>query len=172
MRALKLDYRSTNRDRMAGYLLGVIALAFASDVTLQYLQVRDALDNARTRLANARSTHAPARHAAIMPVTTEQYSFARKTVNRLVAPWQGLFRALESARTERVALLAIEPDVENRTVSLSGEAKDYLAVLSYVANLAEQKGLTRVHLVRHEIRPGSAERAVTFTISAAWQDLQ
>jgi hypothetical protein len=103
-------------------------------------------------------------------LSAEEYAFARDTVRRLSTPWTTLFQALEAAQTERIALLAIEPDVENRTLSVSGEAKDYLGTLTYVANLADQKTLARVHLARHEVRRGPQQRPVAFTVSAAWKE--
>jgi Tfp pilus assembly protein PilN len=95
-------------------------------------------------------------------------AFARQTIKRLSMPWDELFDALEASGNGSIALLAIEPDAEARTVSLSGEAKDYLSALTYVANLGEQKTLTRVHLVRHELRQSGAVRPVAFVVSASW----
>ena len=58
----------------------------------------------------------------------------------------------------------------NGTVALTGEAKDYLAVLSYVANIEQQKAFSRVHLARHEVRYNEPQRPMTFTISASWKE--
>ncbi len=63
-----------------------------------------------------------------------------------------MFKSLESAQAQGVALLSIEPDPEAGTVMLSGEGTDYLAVLAYVAWLKSDKTLSDAHLVKHEIR--------------------
>jgi hypothetical protein len=125
----------------------------------------------KDRLAHASSVSRESpRPAALRPVNTEEYAFARETVGRLSTPWDRLFRALESAKTDRVALLAIEPSTDQRTVMISGEAKDYLAALSYLARLADQDALRRVHIVRHEPQRGASQGPLGFTISAAWKE--
>ena len=86
---------------------------------------------------------------------------------RLSLPWDQLFRALESAASDKVALAAIEPDPRAGTVTISGDGKDYLAALSYVLNLSRTEGLERVQLVRHE-QKNEGGGAVSFAVSAAW----
>jgi hypothetical protein len=100
------------------------------------------------------------------PVNAEELAFARETVLRMSIPWDALFGALERSRTEGVALLSVEPNGESRSLRLTGEAKGYLAVLTYVAGLGQQETLQNVHLLRHEARGGG----VSFAISAAWKD--
>ena len=104
-------------------------------------------------------------------LSAEEVAFARDTVRRLATPWERLFGALEAAQMDGVALLSVEPDAEGRTVNVTGEAKDYLATLTYVGHLNEEPALKRVHLVRHEARDGS-ERPVLFTVSAAWKHVR
>lgn len=103
-------------------------------------------------------------------VGAEEIAFARETVSRLSTPWQSLFGAVEAGHTDSVALLSIEPDADARTVTITGEAKDYLAALSYMASLAQQQALRRVHLVRHETLRGGSRRPLAFTISAGWEE--
>ena len=101
--------------------------------------------------------------------TAEELKTARDTARRIALPWNSLFHALETAKSDSVALLAIEPDAESRTVVLAAEAKDYSAVLAYVAALSQQKEMDRVHLSHHEVKTGSSPRPITFTVSASWK---
>ena len=94
----------------------------------------------------------------------------RETVDRLGLPWDTLFGALESAATDQVALLGIEPDPKAGTVVISGDSKDYLAALSYVLNLGRAGALSRVQLVRHEAKPNDPQGPVSFAVSAAWSE--
>jgi len=94
----------------------------------------------------------------------EELAAARETVQRLSLPWPELFTALESAASEQVALLAIEPDPKSGTVVITGDSKDYLAALTYVLNLSRAETLSRVQLVRHEAK----QNAVGFSVSATW----
>jgi len=82
--------------------------------------------------------------------------------------WDRLFGALETASSDQVALLGIEPDAKAGTVLITGDSLSYLAALSYVLNLSQVDGLTGVQLVRHEAKANDLRGAVGFTVSAAW----
>ncbi len=133
-----------------------------------------ALDFERGRARSPAAIYAdlkarPAPRAVSAPVkqeNPEELAFARETLSRMSVPWDALFSALERSRTDGVALLSVEPNGESRTLRLTGEAKTYLAALSYVATLSQQEALQKVHLLRHEARAG----AVSFAISASWRD--
>ena len=98
----------------------------------------------------------------------EELAAVRETVERLGMPWSRLFGALESAASDQVALLGIEPDPKAGTVVISGDSKDYLAALSYVLNLSHAQALERVQLVRHEVKKDDPQAPVRFAVSAAW----
>lgn len=170
MRPLELDFlRARRPSRVVQAVLLAIAAAFAADVAWQHMQTRIEVESLRMRLAQR---PAPERQGllkvAAQPVSEEEFGFARDTIRRLSMPWDTLFVALETARIDSVALLSIEPDPAARTVLLQAEAKDYLAALSYVANLREQPALRSVHLVRHETRQNEPRRPVQFSVSASW----
>lgn len=171
MNRLELDFLRTRRPpAWASFVLLALAMAFAGDIGWSYRNLSADVEQMEARLATSSSLERNARPDSIRPIAREEHAFARETVRRLSTPWERLFGALEGAQTEHVALLAIEPDAEIGTVNLQGEGKDYLAVLTYVARLGEEKGLRRVHLVQHEIRRGAPQRAVGFTISASWKE--
>lgn len=168
-RRLELDLLRPDRPAWPGYALALLALAFALDVGLSYRDQR--LDVAALEARLARTAPARVAESAVGPRASfgpEDLTLARETLRRLSLPWEELFAALESARSDRVALLAIEPNAESGAVSISGEARDYLAALTYAERLAEAKGLRNVYLLRHEIRRDSPQRTVTFTVSANW----
>jgi hypothetical protein len=168
-RKLELEYvRSHPRARSGRAILFIAALFFALDSAWYYHQNREQLLASETLLARAK-LRPSVKAQPLRKVTDEEYASARKTVARLSTPWNRLFGALEAAQTERIALLSVEPDAEKRTVTITGEAKDYLAALSYVASLSAQEDLHRVYLMRHEQR-GSAQRPLGFTISATWSE--
>src|SRR5262245_36595693 len=148
LKALDLEFQAT--PRRAPWLL---AIAFAAAAAASY-QVSKPPPTPRPAAVAPRAENA------------EEIAFARETLSRMSVPWESLFHALERSRTEGVLLLSVEPNSENRTLRLTGEAKSYLAALSYVATLGERETLQNVHLVRHESRG----EAVVFAISAAWKD--
>lgn len=172
MRKLQLDYiQRPMQVSAAAWLLALIAVAFAADVMHAYYTLRQKVAQDSATLARV----APQR-SGLRPGTTagggknESLEEARDTLLRLTTPWGQLFSALETAQSDRVALLAVEPDVKAGSVVLAAEARDYLAALAYVATLAEQRRLKNVLLIRHEIRGNDANRPVSFQVSATWRD--
>ena len=57
-------------------------------------------------------------------------------------------------------------------MKISGDSKDYLAALGYVLNLSQADTLSHVQLVRHEVRQNDPQRPVSFSISAAWNEVK
>lgn len=172
MRPLQLDLERPRRpSRAMQAILFAIALAFAGDVAWNHLQTRDEIRNLRERLAQRPAQSSPQRpliKVAAQPVSDEEYAFARETIGRLSTPWNALFQALEKSRIDSVAIVSVEPDPAARTVTVRGKAKDYLAALSFVANLREQPVLQQVHLVRHETASSDPRRPLQFSVSASW----
>jgi hypothetical protein len=167
MQRLSLDFAARGRrSPWAGAVLFAVALAVAGDAAWSYVHARRTLVQAQTLLARAHPRHAP---RAVAP---EELAAARDTVRRLALPWPGLFGAIESAASEDVALLAIEPDPRGGKVTISGDSKDYLAALTYVLNLSRSEALSRVELVRHEVKQDDPRHPVAFSVSAAWKEAQ
>lgn len=171
MRRLELDFhRPRPQSTRAGWVLLAVALAFAAEVGWSYIRGKEEVAAAERRIAVRLQSPVSETlmRVALRPANPEELASARETIRRLAMPWEKLFAALEFAQSERIALLSVEPDPERGTVILAGEARDYLAALSYVATLSGVKGISRVHLVRHEMKPNDPRRGVVFTVSAQW----
>ena len=173
MRTLALDYaRDEGRSRLAVWALAAFALAFACDTGLRYQSLARDIAAKQLELARSRSTAGQTREVRSQPpaLGADDLAAASDAARKLALPWSALFRALETSRTDRVALLAIEPDAEKRTVLLSAEAKDYAAALAYVGNLARQDTLANVYLSHHELKQAAGQRVLAITVSALWKD--
>jgi Tfp pilus assembly protein PilN len=170
--SLELDHlRNPARPGWASWVLLAIALVFAADVARAYLSARSEVEARTARLAGlADSRPARGASAASTPLSQEEFAAAQATILRLSTPWDNVFRALEAARSDDIALLAIEPDAGSGSLNISGEARSYPAVLTYVAWLSAEKTLKNVRLARHELVRGDPRRPVVFTISADWKD--
>jgi hypothetical protein len=171
---LELDHlRKTPRPARISWVLLAIALAFAADVGSSYVKTRMEIE-ARTaklaRLSGARSEAAASTPAG--PLSKEEFGAAQDTILRLSMPWDNVFRALEAARSDDVALLSIEPDAGSGSLSITGEARSYPAALTYVAWLSHEKTLKNVRLAKHEIDRNDARQRVSFTISADWKEVR
>jgi hypothetical protein len=167
MQPIQLDFvRRTPRSRWAGRVLLAVALGVAGDMAFTFAQLERAVKANEAVVARAQP------RKAVPAVSNDELALARDTVERLGLPWTKLFAALESAATDQVALLAIEPDTKTGTVKISGDSKDYLAALGYVLNLSQAEALSNVQLVRHEVKQNDPQRPVAFSISAAWNEVK
>ena len=163
-RKLDIDFRRSARSSpWASRVLLLVAAAVSLDAGLAYRDARGIIE--RNREALARAPAAPA-----SPASKEEVALARDTVERLAMPWGGLFGALESASSEQIAVLGVEPDAKAGKVLISGEGKDYLATLTYVLNLSRSPALSGVQLVRHETKSDDPQRPVAFAVSAKWKE--
>jgi hypothetical protein len=167
MQHIELDFiRRAPRSRWAGRVLLAVALGIAGDMAFTYTQLDTAVKANEAVVARAHP------HKPVRSVSTEEVALARDTVDRLGLPWSKLFSALEGAASDRVALLAIEPDTKTGTVKITGDSKDYLAALTYVLNLSQSDALSNVQLVRHEVKQNDPQHPVAFSISAAWNEVK
>ena len=165
MKRLGLDFVRRPRSPWPGRILLAAALALSLEAALSYRDLSASLALSEAKLARAQPRGAPARN-----VPAEEVAAVRETVERLGMPWERLFAALESAASDQVALLGIEPDPKAGTVVISGDSKDYLATLSYVLNLSRAEALSRVQLVRHEVKADDPQAPVSFAVSAGWSE--
>ena len=166
MKKLEINFVGRGaRSPWAGRVLLAVALALSLEAGVSYKDVRASLELNNAKIAAARPRTAP-----VAKVSPEETAVVRETVDRLGLPWNNLFAALESAASEKVALLGIEPDPKSGTVVISGDSKDYLAALSYVLNLSQAQALSHVQLVRHEVKQNDPQGTVSFAVSAAWSE--
>jgi hypothetical protein len=83
-------------------------------------------------------------------------------------PWERLFNGLERAAHPKVALLAVQPEVKQRRVSVSGEARDFVAIVEYLERLVRDGQFRDVYLTDHALKKDHPERPVAFTVSMEW----
>ncbi|MGE5639339.1 MAG: PilN domain-containing protein [Clostridia bacterium] len=165
MQAIKLDFsRRRSAPRWIAPLLLAVALAFTGDVAVSFFKVLRSMKKNEAVLAQM----SPHTYGAPRKVAPEEIAAAKETMQRLSTPWDKLFAALESAASDQVALLSIEPDAKTGTVRISGDSKDYLAALTYVLNLSRADSLSHVQLARHEIKQNDPHKTVGFSVSASW----
>ena len=173
MRPLSLDYRRTSASfTKIGLLLLLIGLAAAVAVGYEFRTVGIELTVAEERTGHlerlVQQRGAP-KQSKLTPELLHEVQQANEVLHQLAMPWEGLFKTLEASDNDRVALLAIQPDVRKRLVKLNGEAKDFTALLDYLKQLEQDKALTDIVLLNHEIHQQDPEKPVRFAVSAAWR---
>lgn len=169
MRKLDLDYqRLPRRTTWASWALLLAGCVLCGEMALSYAKLQleiGRLEHALPAVGTARETPD---HAARQDYSPGELAKARETIERIAVPWGDLFKAVETVKTDRVALLALEPDSRAGTLRLSGEARDFPSLLSYLERLGRTGLLYDVYLLRHEIRGNNSQHAVAFVIAARW----
>lgn len=169
---LRIEYLRTSRSRWAGWVLLGLGLFLVIDMGLTQKSLEEQLavwgQSASTAGVTASKTGKSGTsqdHGKL----EAQFQEAERVLQQLAMPWSPLFQSIEQAHTDEVALLSIQPDPQRRSVTITGEAKDYADVLVYVTRLRDQAKLTNVHLVGNELREDDPQRPMAFTVSANWK---
>ena len=171
MRRIAFDYapRKPRRGRLllaAGVLsAAVVAYMYATlaDEKTQWEAVAEkAAPPSRANSSTARTDIAGAQ-------LRQEIEQANDVIRRLSLPWNELFKAMEDSTIDKVALLSVQPDAQQRIVNLNGEARAYADVLTYMTRLDSTRALTKVRLLNHEVKRDDPQRPVAFTVTARWR---
>lgn len=172
-RRLDIDFRMARprlpRAGIALLLIGLLAASLAAvQAGLGYSGWRAASD-ARDRTLARREALAQQRRAPT-PTPAEQRSVRNAILlaDALRAPWGQLLGALETGPTNTVALLTVEPLPARHEVRITGEARDYAAMLDYLRYLQHQPGLAAVTLTSHQLQRQAGGTPVRFQVQAQW----
>jgi hypothetical protein len=134
----------------------------------QTLQARaDERQAADARVAATKSA-AARQAAAVDPQAEARNAAADRLASRLNRPWSGLLEVFESADTQKVAVLAVQPNLQTGMVQVVIEAASLDEMVNYFQTLQGDERLTAVSLVSHERQdktPGSPVRA---QLTAHW----
>jgi hypothetical protein len=93
---------------------------------------------------------------------------ANMIIDQLTIPWEPLFSAVEAADGRGLGLLSMAPTARDRTLRLSGEARNLAELLAYVERVADQPALSQVHLLGHNSVQREGANVVAFTLAATW----
>ena len=170
MKRLDLDFHPNRakRKKAMGWLLLLAGLLLTIGLVGQHNKLKGEQQRIKATLTQQHERQQePSAHVDIKEIEP-QLKQAAATIEQLSFPWDKLFKALESSMNEDVALLSVQPDVAGGIVILNAEARDWDAMLDYIRRLGEDKFLTDVHLVSHQIQQTDPQRPVRFVLSCAW----
>jgi hypothetical protein len=171
MRRLELNYQKPvdRPGKTAGWLLLLIGVALLVEMGMSYDRLQNDREATSREIRTAKiRMDMPQKKSADYKFTDKDFAEARQIFNRLSTPWDEFFAGLESAGNENVAILSIEPDMPTRLLRIEGEAKDYAAALTLVAQLRTTKPFSDVFLLRHEIKRDDPQHPVGFTLTMRW----
>jgi len=170
MRALTLDFVRTPRRAVWLGILLLVAGAIVLGMVANYeraLADQIELANARLAVLTKGSQVTPTQ-----PVNAEEQQQeirrANEILQQLAMPWSALFNVVEDSNEKEIALLAIQPDTGKRVLRLAGEAKNFDALLAYIARLEQSPILNQVYLINHELRLQDPQQPVRFALVANW----
>lgn len=172
MRPLTLDYlirRKPGWIRVVACALAVLSLAYLAD---RYAQLQIEQSNLRAKASKLQSAlrQSSDKHGSSVAkaATDSEVVLANETINRLSVPWESLFQIVEISHFDDIALLSIQPELENHTLVLTAEAKDLTGMLEYLRRLTQGALPVNVKLMSHQVQQQDPQKPVRFVVHADW----
>ena len=171
MRDLGLDFQP----RRPGLLTVVLLLAgivLCADAWLEDSALRGRLDEVEAKLTQAkrRADRVDAGKRDSRPenvFSAEEAKTLRQTIGLIRIDWEQLYRSIDAATSEDIALLAIRPSAAGKAVQISGEARNMAAALAFVEALLREP-LDKAVLLSHQIKQSDPQQPILFEIAATW----
>jgi len=173
VRPLVLDFEARGGELRAGRWVLALGVTLALACVARWWEVEDERSgwtlkvNDLQRLTQRKFNRIDERPADAKVLGLE-IQRANAILGQMTVPWDDLFRDLESAAGDEVALLSVQPDAASRQVRIGGEAKHAAAMFAYIARLEEHPSLARVFLFTHELKPAGGQLPVAFMLVADW----
>jgi Tfp pilus assembly protein PilN len=169
---ITLDY-STDSSKLSLWRLSSILILASVLIWLgmDAYQLKTQLQGLEFRILERQRASPP-----IRPVTSnKQESNENRIVeaNQLLAelgvPWNRLFSSLEGTATPQITILKIKPEAAKGRLTISGEARNMSALLSYVRTLEALDTLRDVSIQEHEALANQSQKTVAFRLQAVWE---
>ena len=172
---LELPYEGEAIRRMY-YSILLIGLLIMGGILLQYRHITEEVNYWSSRVERLekqqqQKTAPRSRSSRVKEFSQEirkEIAQANTVLDQLNLPWEALFDAIESASTEHIALLSLQPNVGNRMLRISGEAKSMSELLDFVEALERESIFANVHLLNYKIKQDNPHRPVIFLLTATW----
>lgn len=146
-----------------------------ADAWLEVRSSNEHLDDLQAQIAQAQrraqrlvvATHDAAQREATLP--TEQSKALRQAAAAIRIDWEALYRHIDQATQEDIALLAVIPNAARKTLHISGEARSMQAALDFIEAL-RRPPLSQVSLLSHKIKADDPQHPIIFEIAATWSN--
>tara|TARA_R110002073_G_scaffold71694_7_gene175801 strand:- start:314 stop:865 length:552 start_codon:yes stop_codon:yes gene_type:complete len=93
---------------------------------------------------------------------------ANVVLRQINLPWEALFDAIEHAASQEIALLSLEPNTNNQSLRIGGEAKNMSVLLDFVEAMEREIVFVNAHLLNYKIKQDSPQRPIVFVLTASW----
>lgn len=171
MREIDLDFQPRRPGALtivllvAGLLLGIDVWLDARALGEQLAEAELGLAQAKRRAERIETSRRDSQPENVF--SAEENKALRLAIDAIRVDWEGLYRAIDQAVGEDVALLAIRPSATGKAVQISGEARDMKAALAFVEALRGAP-LAKVALLSHQIKQSDPQQPIIFEIAATW----
>lgn len=152
----------------SGWRLFSFSLLLLVFLSYRYVDLYNEQQKIQSEVARTSAVMQEARNQASDPKILDNLQNAAGVIEQLSFPWNKLFVALESASTNDVALLAVQPDLQVGHITLQGEAKNWSAMVAYLRGLNRQQFFTSVQLTSHQIQQNDPQKPVRFVLQCTW----
>lgn len=171
---LRLDYvRQGQVKRLVNNSSLIILIIMSAYLAFTYLNLTDKIKLIESATAS-KHQHKSAnttllKNSTSLDVTTlQEMKEAKLVIAELGIPWNRIFTEIEALSQENISLLQLQTDINNSTITITGEAKDLTAITNYIKALAESKFFSDVHLLSHQVKSIDIQNSSAFTIKAVW----
>jgi Tfp pilus assembly protein PilN len=174
MRALAFDFapRSSALHRVLNVLLlgAVCAALYVANGWFVFARQHDTWEAGQAAAAKSQRTGgADDANRKVRAAQEEaEVAYANKVIERLALPWDRLFNAMEATVDEQVVLLGVEPDVDKRSITVTAEARNLVAMLAYARRLGANALFRDVHVQSHQLQVQDPQHPVRFVLGARW----
>ncbi|MBL8430652.1 MAG: hypothetical protein JNJ95_12325 [Dechloromonas sp.] len=171
MRDLGLDFQPRRPGLLTVVLLiaGIVLCADAwfedRKLLSQQEEVEASLAQAKRRADRVDAGRRDSRPENVF--SAEEAKTLRETISLIGIDWEKLYRSIDAATGEDIALLAIRPSAAGKSVQISGEARNMAAVLTFVDALRREP-LDKPVLLSHQIKQSDPQQPILFEIAATW----
>ena len=153
---------------------GIIFLIFCLIVSLSIFAFNATEIKRLSKLQSASEVKGRTPGRAISQKEYETLLASIKLANGLIEKkafnWIGFLDGLESIVPEGVSLTAVEPDVKERTLKLSGAVANFKNLRHLMENLEESKNFSEVFLLNQkEFKTAENQTGISFTISGKFK---
>ena len=172
---LQLDFRAPERPRWRwlgwALLVASVAVVLVFSEHVAEASQQHAKAQARNDQLSERLRDKTPRRAATAPdaLTLAEVQRANRIIDQLTVPWDELFNAVEAADARGLAVLSLTPNALDRSLRLAGESRSMNELLAYVGRVAQQPGLSGVHLLAYNTVLRDGVPVVSFTLAATWR---
>ncbi len=174
MRRLELDFHAATRRPWVALVIMSCGLGLFSLALVLYQQAASELATWQAALTKnqkfeGRQSDSTQAAPKLNLQQAREIAAANTVIRQLALPWEVLFKNIEQASGNDIALLAIEPDTKKKAVKLTAESRTAQDMLDFIKRLQASPVLEDVLLQRHVVQLKDPDKPLRFTVAVIWR---